>query len=317
MTTTTTTLEPTTTTDSAAPVATPTNALVAADRKVVGVFGNGAFHWVGDGFRVTQVLPSGPRAQQLISPFLMLDYHAPHHYEPTTRPRGVGVHPHRGFETVTLALEGAIAHHDSTGAGDVIRPGDVQWMTAAKGILHKEYHEPEWAKAGGLMHMVQLWVNLPAANKMDEPGYQPLLAADMGVVPFDGGTVTVIAGEHAGVAGPARTHTPIQMWRVELDADGAFDFDVPSTDNVMVLAMEGSIDANGTAVGEHHLALFENEGDRVRLSAGAAGAHVLVLAGTPIDEPVVSYGPFVMNTVDEIQQAYEDFARGAFGHLDD
>jgi len=283
-------------------------------RKVDGVYHGRGFHWVGDGFRVTQVFPGAHDLGERISPFLLMDYHAPFEYTPTEVPRGVGVHPHRGFETVTLAFEGALEHHDSTGAGGVIREGDVQWMTAARGILHKEHHEAEWARHGGRMHMMQLWVNLPAAHKMDAPGYQPLEAGQMGAVALDRGAVTVVAGEYRGVRGPARTRTPIDLWRVHLDAGGTMDMSFPATDNAAVFVMEGGVTVNGTEAGEHQLVLFENEGTDVHLDS-VEGAHLLVLAGTPLGEPVVARGPFVMNTIEEIQQAHQDYARGAFGHL--
>jgi quercetin 2,3-dioxygenase len=283
-------------------------------RKVEGVYGGQGFHWVGDGFHVTQVFPGAHDLGHRISPFLLMDYHAPYEYGPTDTPRGVGVHPHRGFETVTLAFEGAVAHHDSTGAGGVIRAGDVQWMTAAKGILHKEYHEAEWAKTGGRFHMMQLWVNLPAAHKMDDPGYQPLAAVDMGRVQLDDGVVTVIAGEYRGVKGPARTTTPINLWRVDLGEGASMDMSFPAAHNAAVFVMEGSVNANGTEAGEHRLVLFENEGSDIHLVA-PQGAQLLVLEGEPIDEPVVAYGPFVMNTREEIAQAYADLRDGRFGHL--
>lgn len=280
------------------------------DRVVTGP----GFHWVGDGFNVMQVLPGRGDLGDRISPFLLMDYHAPFDYAPTEEPRGVGVHPHRGFETVTLAFEGAVQHHDSTGAGGIIRAGDAQWMTAASGILHKEYHEREWARTGGRMHMMQLWVNLPAASKMDPPGYQPLLASEMGRVPVDGGTVTVIAGEYRGIRGPAKTRTPINLWRGELEPGGAMDASFPSRHNVAVFVMEGEVVANDTEVPEHHLVLFANEGSEIQLHS-PGGAHLLVLEGEPIDEPVVSYGPFVMNTRAQIVEAIEDFENGRFGQL--
>ena len=287
---------------------------MGAKRTVAGVYGGRGFHWVGDGFRVTQVFPGAHDLGERISPFLLMDYHAPHIYAPTDTPRGVGVHPHRGFETVTLAFDGALAHHDSTGAGGVIRAGDVQWMTAARGILHKEYHEAEWARSGGLMHMMQLWVNLPAAHKMDDPAYQPLLASEMGVVKIDGGVVTVVAGEYQGVKGPARTVTPINLWRARLDAEATMEMSFEASDNAAVFVMEGSITANGVQVNEHNLVLFENEGSEIELHT-SEGAHVLVLNGTPLGEPIVANGPFVMNSRTEIMQAYADYDKGLFGHL--
>lgn len=291
---------------------------MTTQRNVAGVFRGDGFHWVGDGFHVTQVFPAANDLGRRISPFLMMDYGAPHEYSPTSTPRGVGVHPHRGFETVTIAFDGALAHHDSAGGGGVIRPGDVQWMTAARGILHKEYHEAEWAKTGGVMHMMQLWVNLPAAHKMDEPKYQPLAADAMGVVdlPDGAGQVRVIAGEYAGVAGPAETFTSIDLWDATLAAGGAMAMSFPATDNAAVFVMEGAIEANGTTADAHELLLFDNDGEDITVRT-EQGAHVLVLAGTPIDEPVVSYGPFVMNTRAEIVEAIDAFNAGEFGVLSD
>ncbi len=286
-----------------------------AQRSVTGVFRGDGFHWVGDGFHVTQVIPGPAGLQERISPFLLMDYHAPYVYEPTEVPRGVGVHPHRGFETVTLAFEGSVAHHDSTGAGGVINPGDVQWMKAASGILHKEYHEKNWASKGGRFHMMQLWVNLPAKNKMDEPAYQPLLASDMGVVDLDKAKVTIIAGEYRGVKGPAKTHSPINLWRVEMRAGGEMEMDFPASENASIFVMEGSVAANGTHVDEHSLLLFNNDGEDIKVTS-SEGAHFAVLQGKPLDEPIVSHGPFVMNTEEEIRLAYRDFLGGKFGHLE-
>lgn len=284
-------------------------------RMVAGIVRGEGFHWVGDGFYVTQVIPGPYDLGEKISPFLLMDYHAPYEYEPTDTPRGVGVHPHRGFETVTLAFEGAVAHHDSTGAGGVIRPGDVQWMKAAGGILHKEYHEKEWAKKGGRFHMMQLWVNLPAKNKMDPPAYQPILAEDMGIVELDKGKVIIIAGEYQGVKGPATTHSNINLWRVELEEGGQMEMSFPARDNASIFVMEGSIAAHDVEVDEHSLLLFDNEGEDILVTTDT-GAHFMVLEGTPLGEPVVSYGPFVMNTADEIRQANRDFVSGKFGYLE-
>jgi hypothetical protein len=275
-------------------------------------------HWVGDGFRVHGYMSAFPNAMVRMSPFLMLDYHAPHVYEGTDRPRGVGVHPHRGFETVTLAWEGSIAHHDSTGAGGVIGPGDVQWMTAASGILHKEYHEGAWAKAGGRMHMAQLWVNLPSSHKMVKPGYQPLLASEMGAVDLGGGSsVRVIAGEYAGVKGPARTVTKVTVLDASLAAGATLELPCPARENLAVLVMAGSVVVHGgTVAGENSFVLFANEGELATIVAKEP-AHLLVLGGEPIEEPIAAYGPFVMNTREEIAQAYDDFRRGKFGFLAD
>lgn len=275
-------------------------------------------HWVGDGFRVKGLLAyNDHELSRRTSPFLLLDYHSPHEYGPTDSPRGVGVHPHRGFETVTLAFEGRVAHHDSTGAGGIIDAGDVQWMTAASGILHKEYHEAEWAKRGGTFHMAQLWVNLPAAHKMVRPGYQGLTAERIGSVdlPDGAGAVRVIAGDFEGTHGPANTFTPINLWDVRLHAGRALDLSLPTTDNTTLLVIGGSATVNGERVSDGELVVFENDGDRVTVTADE-GARFLVLSGEPIDEPVVGYGPFVMNTSEEIREAFADFDRGAFGSLD-
>ncbi|MDE0802142.1 MAG: pirin family protein [Acidimicrobiales bacterium] len=289
---------------------------MADRRKVAGVFEGDGFHWVGDGFHVTQLFPSPNDLTERLSPFLLMDYGAPHDYEPTTTPRGVGVHPHRGFETVTVAFEGALAHHDSSGGGGVIRAGDVQWMTAARGILHKEYHDAEWAETGGRMHMMQLWVNLPAANKMDDPKYQSLTADAMGVVDLagDNGRVRIIAGEYQGVRGPAETFTQVDLWDATLNPGGSMELSFPATDNAALFVMDGTVEANGAIARQNSLVLFENQGEDIAVAA-EAGARFLVLAGTPIDEPVVSYGPFVMNTRAEIVEAIDAFNAGEFGSL--
>jgi redox-sensitive bicupin YhaK (pirin superfamily) len=274
---------------------------------------------VGDGFHVAGYFSAIPDAVRKLDPFLLLDYHPTYNYSPSERPRGVGVHPHRGFETVTLAWQGSVAHHDSTGAGGVIGPGDVQWMTAASGILHKEYHEASWARHGGPFQMAQLWVNLPKAHKMDAPGYQALVAGQMGQVtlPAESGVVRIIAGEFQGVKGPAKTCTPIHVSDVRLNAKGTVEFTFPARQNVGLLVMKGGIAINGTSQAKmHDFVVFENEGDRIAIEA-ATPAQLLVLAGEPIGEPVVQYGPFVMNTEREIQQAFADFNSGKFGHLED
>lgn len=274
------------------------------------------FHWVGDGFYVTQLLPGTPSLTELADPFLLMDYHPVKDYPPTTRARGVGAHPHRGFETVTLAFEGAVQHHDSTGGGGTIYPGDAQWMTAARGILHKEYHEREWAARGGRFHMMQLWVNLPSKFKMGEPGYQPLAAESMGKVKLPGGgVVTLYAGELDGEAGPARTHTPIELWDVQLAADEAAELTVPDGHTIMVFVLDGSVTTEGGEIGHEQLGIFERSGDVVRLVAPPEGARAILLGGKPIGEPVIFYGPFAMTTEAEIIQAIEDFNAGTFGHL--
>lgn len=287
-------------------------------RSIEGVYGFPGLHWVGDGFRVAGYFSSIPDAVRKLDPFLLLDYHPTYNYSPSARPRGVGVHPHRGFETVTLAWQGSVAHHDSTGAGGVIGPGDVQWMTAASGILHKEYHEAGWARQGGPFQMAQLWVNLPRVHKMAPPGYQGILAADMGQVqlPDGGGLVRVVAGEFQGTRGPAKTHSPISVLDVQLNTGGVVALELPASYNVSLLVMKGDLTINSRAATMHDFVVFGNDGERVGIRAGSA-VQLLVLAGEPLREPVVQYGPFVMNTEREIQQALADFESGKFGHLED
>jgi redox-sensitive bicupin YhaK (pirin superfamily) len=290
---------------------------MSIERKISGVFHGSEHHWVGDGFRVSTYFPSNELENKL-SPFFLMDYHAPYTYAPTDAPRGVGAHPHRGFETVTIAWEGAVAHHDSAGNAGVIGPGDVQWMTAGSGILHKEYHEKSFARRGGPMHMMQLWVNLPKAHKMTAPRYQPLLASDMGIVRLDddAGVVRVIAGELRGVRGPAKTFSKLNLWDVTLHAKGRLEVSFPARENTGILVMNGRVTINGKleAVNDQ-LVLFANEGEQIRIEASDA-TRLLLLNGEPIDEPVVQYGPFVMNTKEEIRQAIADFNSGKFGELD-
>ncbi len=276
-------------------------------------------HWVGDGFRVAGYFSAIPNAARRLDPFLLLDYHPPFHYPPTRQRRGVGVHPHRGFETVTLAWQGSVAHHDSAGGGGVIGPNDVQWMTAASGILHKEYHEEGFARTGGPFHMAQLWVNLPRQHKMDPPRYQGITADQMGVVPLPDGEslVRVIAGEYQGVRGPAKTFSPINVFDVRLAAGGKVDFNFPARQNTSFLVMKGGISLQDTTrAKENDFILFQNAGEHIAIKASSE-AHLLLLNGEPLGEPIAQYGPFVMNTEREIHQAFADFNGGKFGHLED
>jgi redox-sensitive bicupin YhaK (pirin superfamily) len=291
---------------------------MSSERKISGVFHGGEFHWVGDGFRVANYFPSGNDIGQKLSPFLLMDYHPFHNYPPTKQLRGVGPHPHRGFETVTIAWQGTIAHHDSDGNAGVIGPGDVQWMTAASGILHKEYHEQAFAERGGPMHMMQLWVNLPRAHKMEPPRYQPILASEMATVELEegAGVVRLIAGQFRGVRGPARTFSPINLWEIVLHPKGRLELSFPPRENAALLVLDGNVTINGhVEATENQLVLFANEGQDIQLRA-SSGARVLLLNGEPIDEPVVQYGPFVMNTTEEIRQAITDYKGGKFGKLD-
>jgi redox-sensitive bicupin YhaK (pirin superfamily) len=290
----------------------------AERREIEAIYQAPPLHWVGDGFRVSGYFSAIPDVARKLSPFLLLDYHPVYDYPPATRPRGVGVHPHRGFETVTFAWQGSVAHHDSTGAGGVIGPGDVQWMTAASGILHKEYHEESYSRRGGPFQMAQLWVNLPRAYKMAPPQYQPLAADQMGVVtlPNDSGIVRVVAGELHGVRGPANTFTPIDVFDAQLRSRGQLELAFPAHYNAALLVMSGEVTINGTRAKQEEFVVFKNVGERITLTADS-DAHLLVLAGEPIDEPVVQYGPFVMNTAQEIRKAYADFQSGKFGTLED
>jgi quercetin 2,3-dioxygenase len=288
-------------------------------REIDGVYKAPPLHWVGDGFRVHGYFSVIPDAVRKLDPFLMLDYHPEYDYAPTPRPRGVGVHPHRGFETVTCAFQGSVAHHDSAGGGGVIGPGDVQWMTAASGVLHKEYHEQSYAQKGGPLQAAQLWVNLPAAHKMAPPRYQALQAEQMGIVslPDGAGTVRVIAGCYRGVSGPALTFSPVQIYDVALAAGGRVKFDFPEQETVALLVMGGELrvgDARSAAAND--FVLFRRAGERLELEA-TSSARLLLLNGEPLREPVVQYGPFVMNTEREIRQAILDYNGGKFGHLDD
>jgi quercetin 2,3-dioxygenase len=292
----------------------PTTAALPRVRSVEGVHRSTTFHWVGDGFRVSSYFPSAKLPAKRVSPFVLMDYGPAHEFEPLTRgKRGVGWHPHRGFETVTLAWEGAVAHRDNAGHAGVIGPGDVQWMTAAAGIFHEEYHEEEFARRGGRMHMMQLWVNLPRKDKMAPPAYQPLLASTFPTLALPGcGSVRVLAGEYEGARGPARTFTPITMLDVQLRAGEALSVPLPPTFNAMVVVAKGRVTVGGKIATTGELVLFANDGERLALSA-EEDTHVIVLAGEPIDEPIVQYGPFVMNTVAEIEQAILDVNGGKFG----
>jgi redox-sensitive bicupin YhaK (pirin superfamily) len=277
-------------------------------------------HFVGDGFRVHNFIPSAYRLDmQRMSPFLMLDYNSKYHFAPSEIPKGVGVHPHRGFETVTLAYKGKVAHHDSAGGGGIIGEGDVQWMTAASGVLHKEYHEENFSREGGIFQMVQLWVNLPAKDKMTPPKYQAISNDEMGKYPLDNnaGTIEVIAGSYKDVKGAASTFTPVHLQNARLNAGARVEFSFPSHFNTAILVIEGSVEVNGTeSVPGDHFVLFENNAESFEIAA-KENAVVLVLSGEPIKEPIAAHGPFVMNNYQEIVQAIEDYNMGKFGYLED
>jgi quercetin 2,3-dioxygenase len=275
-------------------------------------------HWVGDGFPVRSLFSYGVESAEL-SPFLLLDYASPTTFPPATKPRGVGEHPHRGFETVTIVYAGEVEHRDSSGGGGKIGPGDVQWMTAASGIVHDEFHSHAFTRQGGLIEMVQLWVNLPALHKMSPPKYQSLSAAAIPSVPLakDAGSVRVIAGEYSDQRGPAQTFTPINVWDVRLTRshEAAFRFEAGHT--LLLTVLQGTVLVNGREVARAgSIVLFDRAGSEIRIEANA-DASLLLLSGEPIDEPVVGYGPFVMNSEIEIRQAISDFNSGRFGHLAD
>lgn len=276
-------------------------------------------HWVGDGFRVHNFIPGGYHLEmERMTPFILLDYNSKYTFDPSERPLGVGVHPHRGFETVTIAYKGRVEHHDSHGGGGVIGEGDVQWMTAASGILHKEYHEKEWSRKGGVFQMVQLWVNLPASDKMSPPKYQAITNSMMGKAQLahGAGTVEVIAGSYEGVSGPASTFTPIHLYNARLAAGGKAEFSFPAPYNTGLLVIEGNIRVNGEEAPSDHFVLMENDGERFAVEATEPSL-VLILSGEPIREPIAAHGPFVMNTREELVQAFDDFNKGKFGHLED
>ena len=267
-------------------------------------------HWVGDGFPVRTIF-SYNQINENISPFLLMDHAGPTEFAPSEHIRGVGGHPHRGFETVTIVYDGEVEHRDSTGAGGVISKGDVQWMTAASGLIHEEKHSKKYAQEGGPFEMVQLWVNLPKKDKSANPGYQGILNADISQVDLKDGTgkLRVIAGEYNGNKGPAHTFTPINLWDIRLNADHQVIFKVPAGHNTAVFVLSGEVVLNdGEIISNGDLAVLEREGDTFSLKANQ-DAKILFLGGEPINEPVVGYGPFVMNSMPEIQQAFNDFRK--------
>ena len=285
-------------------------------KNIIGIYTSPRGHWVGDGFPVRTLFSYDTMGKQ-ISPFLLLDHAGPAAFTPTEQRRGVGQHPHRGFETVTIVYKGEVEHRDSTGAGGTIGPGDVQWMTAAKGIIHEEFHSEAFARSGGALEMVQLWVNLPAKNKMTDAGYQTILDGDIPTLPLadNAGSLRLIAGEFDGVKGPARTFTPIDVWDMRLNAGRSVTLDLHAGRNTALVVLRGTVRINGTEVArEGQLALFERDGTQLRLES-SDDAMVLLLSGEPIDEPIVGHGPFVMNTEQEIHQAFADYQSGQFGQM--
>jgi quercetin 2,3-dioxygenase len=285
-------------------------------KELIDIYQPGSRHMVGDGFPVRNLFPSNELDRE-VSPFLMLDYAGPQYFEPTDHPRGVGEHPHRGFETVTIVYEGMVAHRDSAGNAGVIGPGDVQWMTAASGIVHEELHEKEWAKNGGTLHAIQLWVNLPSVSKMSAFGYQTILNADIPSIDLDGGAgrLRVIAGSFLGHKGPAHTFTPVELYDLQLKAGKLVSLALPEGHNTAIFVLQGRASVNGSQMaGQAELIVCRREGSRVTVEA-QENSRLLVMAGEPIEEPIARYGPFVMNTKAELVQAVNDYQAGKMGHL--
>lgn len=285
-------------------------------KSILQVRGPGSNHWVGDGFPVRNLFPSNGIDEQ-VNPFLMLDYAGPSYFAPTQKRQGVGEHPHRGFETVTIAYQGAVEHRDSAGNAGTIFPGDVQWMTAASGVVHEEKHERAFAEKGGTFEMVQLWVNLPAAVKMSAPRYQGIAKEQIPSVELGAGSYArVIAGELNGVRGPAKTFTAVNLFDVRAKAGERFEIALPEGQNSAVVLLKGKVVLNGETrlEGEAQIAVLSPEGDVVRIEA-SQDTTLLILSGEPIDEPVANYGPFVMNTQEELAQAVKDYRDGKMGRL--
>jgi redox-sensitive bicupin YhaK (pirin superfamily) len=271
---------------------------------------------VGDGFRVYNYFPNGYKIRSRTSPFLMLDFNPAFDFGASDHPRGVDVHPHKGFETVTIAYKGSVEHYDSSGNSGVINPGDVQWMTAGSGLLHKEFHEKEFSKKGGLFEMIQLWINLPKKDKLTPPKYQSLVGSEINKVelPGNGGIVKVVAGNLNGVKGSASTFTEMNVFDIRLNQNGEMKTDIPASHNTSVLVVEGSAEVNGQRAGLHDFVLFKNEGETITIKANENSV-LLLLSGEPIDEPIAQYGPFVMNTQQELQETFLEYQAGKFGVL--
>ncbi len=285
-------------------------------KKIHRIQRNATRHWVGNGFPVRSLF-SYSGLGPAISPFLLFDYAGPENFPPTKERLGVGEHPHRGFETVTIVYSGEVEHRDSSGGGGKIGPGDVQWMTAASGIVHDEFHGQDFAQQGGLFEMVQLWVNLPAKYKMTSPRYQNIIDSQIPVVPLpdNQGTVRVIAGEFNGAKGPAQTFSPIHVWDMHIDSGQSFNIAVPDGHNTLLAVLKGSAKINRSEViGEAEVAIFDQAGDHIHIDS-EQDVTALVLSGKPLDEEIVGSGPFVMNTSDEIRQARIDYQSGRMGHL--
>lgn len=272
-------------------------------------------HWVGSGFRVRNYFPEGKNLLQRFSPFALMDYNAPMEFRPSKSPKGIGPHPHRGIETVTFAFKGAVEHHDNAGNHGIIYPGDVQWMTAGAGIMHKEYHEKEFQQKGGIFHMIQLWISLPKKYKLTAPRYQELQKENMGnlTLPNDDGDVIVVAGEFKGIKGPALTFSPMNIYIVNLKAGGSINLNEPGNYNTGILLISGSLDINNTTCKENDFILFENKEGTIAIDKINSDSKLIILSGEPLNEPALAAGPFVMNTKEELRQASLDYREGRFG----
>lgn len=285
-------------------------------KQITGIYTAPSQHWVGDGFPVRSMFSYQTHGEQL-SPFLLLDYAGPHHFPAGTGKRGVGEHPHRGFETVTVVYSGEVKHRDSTGRGGVIGPGDVQWMTAGAGILHEEFHSAEFTRTGGELKMIQLWVNLPAKDKMTQPGYQSITADVIPDVelPNNAGHMRVIAGRYEDIVGPAHTFSPLNVWDLQLNQSQEITLHQPAGWSTALVVLEGEVVVNGEgSAREGQLVVLSQKGEALHLSA-SSNAKVLLMAGEPLQEPIVGYGPFVMNTKAQIAEAVRDFNSGRFGQI--
>ncbi|WP_195321859.1 pirin family protein [Klebsiella grimontii] len=285
-------------------------------KQITGIYTAPSQHWVGDGFPVRSMFSYQTHGEQL-SPFLLLDYAGPHHFPAGTEKRGVGEHPHRGFETVTVVYSGEVEHRDSTGRGGVIGPGDVQWMTAGAGILHEEFHSAAFTRTGGELKMIQLWVNLPAKDKMTHPGYQSITADVIPDVdlPNNAGRIRVIAGRYEDTVGPAHTFSPLNVWDLQLNQSQEITLHQPAGWSTALVVLEGEIVVNGEDnAHEGQLVVLSQKGEALHLAA-STNAKVLLMAGEPLQEPIVGYGPFVMNTKAQIAEAVRDFNSGHFGQI--
>lgn len=287
-------------------------------RGIEGVFPPTNTHMVGDGFKVMNFFPNGRGFEERMSPFFLLDFNAEVNFPPSEISRGVGVHPHRGIETITFAYKGGVEHHDSKGNHGIINAGDVQWMTAGGGVLHKEYHEKNFDKKGGAFEMVQLWINLPRKYKMTPAKYQSIVHTTKPsyVLPNQMGTVYVVAGKYQGVEGIAQTFSPLHILDIHLNPSADFTFSLPANFNSCLLVIDGKVTVNETLVPENNYLQFKNEAGNIQVKAYKKSI-LLVLSGEPLNEPVVGYGPFVMNTEEEIRQAIDDYNNGKFGFLKD